>query len=124
MYYLFFVFQNGKIIAEHSQIFFTSNTFHCIYPIISSNSLVDRLIHSYAVDSVRTLLIDKKQQQQQQQKRELKKISYHDLTRFIFTDLSVECILFICPPPPCMDTLVKKAVNQEIKKSGVIETAR
>ena len=75
MYYLFFVFQNVKIIAEHSQIFFISHNFHCICPIMLSNSQVDKLIHSYVVDSVRTLLTDKKRDIA----RNKKKISYRDL---------------------------------------------
>ena len=90
MYYLFFVFQNVKIIAEHSQIFFISDNFHCICPIILSYSQVDKLIHSYVVDSVRTLLTDKK--------RDIARNKKKLLSRFFFTDSSVLCILFSCPP--------------------------
>ena len=59
MYYLFFVYQNVKIIVKHSQIFFISDIYYCIDTIILSNKQVAKLIYSYAVDSVRTLLIDK-----------------------------------------------------------------
>ena len=54
MYYLFFVFQNVKIIAIHSQNFIISDKFHCIDPITLSNNQIDKLIHSYAVGPMRT----------------------------------------------------------------------
>ena len=52
---------------------FISDKFHCIDP----NNQIDKLIHLYAVDSVRTFLIDKKRDIARNKKQTLIAIYFH-----------------------------------------------